>query len=180
LIQWLQIGEEMSNISYREAGLADCAEVAKVHVRSWRESFAGLVPETVMERITVEKRTKAFAERFQGDAYRMYVAEVVDRGVIGFADCGEPREKIDPYQAELYAIFLLPEFQGAGVGRRLFSSCVEGLVKSGKSSMYLLAFEKSPYRSFYDKLGGVVIGKRQVDIEGTVFAAVVYGWKDLS
>jgi GNAT superfamily N-acetyltransferase len=170
----------MNNISYREAGLADCAEVAKVHVRSWRESFAGLVPETVMERITIEKRTKAFLERFQSSSYKMYVAEVADRGIIGFADCGEPRSEIDDYQAELYAIFLLPEFQGSGVGRRLFALCVEAVVKSGKSSMYLLAFENSPYRSFYDKLGGVVIGKKQVEIEGTMFDAVVYGWDNLS
>lgn len=169
----------MSNISYRKASIEDCLEVAKAHVRSWRESFAGLVPETVMERITVEKRTKVFKERFQSSAYKMYVAEVADGGIIGFADCGEPRNEIDGYQAELYAIFLLPEFQGSGVGRRLFSLCVEAVVKSGKSSMYLYAFENSPYRSFYDKMGGVVIEKRQVEIEGTLFNAVVYGWKNL-
>jgi GNAT superfamily N-acetyltransferase len=133
-----------------------------------------------MERITVERRTKAFEERFQSDSYKMYVAEGADGGIIGFADCGEPRDDIEGYQAELYAIFLLPEFQGSGVGRRLFSLCVEAVAKSGKSSMYLLAFENSPYRSFYDKMGGVVIGKKQVEIEGTMFDAVVYGWKNLS
>jgi GNAT superfamily N-acetyltransferase len=170
---------ESKNISYREANVAECAAVAKVHVRSWHESFAGLVPQSVMERITVEGRTKAFEQRFQTDSYRMYVAEVVDLGIVGFADCGEPREKINSYEAELYAIFLLPEFQGSGVGRRLFAMCVEAVVKSGKSSMYLYAFENSPYRSFYDKMGGVVIEKRQVEIEGTLFNAVVYGWKNL-
>lgn len=133
-----------------------------------------------MERITVERRTKAFEERFQSDSYKMYVAEGAESGIIGFADCGEPRHRIEPYQSELYAIFLLPEFQGAGVGRRLFAMCVEAVVKSGRSSMYLLALENSPYRSFYDKLGGVVIEKRQVEIEGTMFDAVVYGWKNLS
>ena len=75
--------------------------------------------------------------------------------------------------------FLLPESQGSGVGRRLFSLCVEGLVKSGKSSMYLLAFENSPYRSFYDKMGGRSVKKRPVEIEGTMFDAVVYGWTSL-
>ena len=170
----------MNNINYREASAEECLEVAKVHVRSWKESFAGLVPESVMDGITVEKRTKAFLGRFQSSSYKMYVAEVADQGVIGFADCGEPRHEITGYQTELYAIFLLPEFQGSGVGRRLFALCVEAVVKSGKSSMYLLAFENSPYRSFYDKMGGVVIGKQQVEIEGTMFDAVVYGWDNLS
>src|SRR5687767_7701901 len=115
----------LSNITYREASVAECAAVAKVHVRSWKESFAGLVPQTVMDRITVENRTKAFEKRFQSDSYKLYVAEAANRRLIGFADCGEPREQIDTYQAELYAIFLLPESQGSGVGRRLFSLCVE-------------------------------------------------------
>jgi GNAT superfamily N-acetyltransferase len=168
-----------SNNTYREASVAECEAVAKVHVRSWKESFAGLVPQTVMDRITVENRTKAFEKRFQSDSYKLYVGEAADRGLIGFADCGEPRERIDTYQAELYAIFLLPEFQGSGVGRQLFSLCVEGLVKSGKSSMYLLAFENSPYRSFYDKMGGRLVRKRPVEIEGTMFDAVVYGWTNL-
>lgn len=171
---------ESSNIRYREAGVAECEAVAKVHVRSWQESFAGLVPQSVMDRITVESRINAFEKRFQTDYYRMFVAEVADLGIVGFADCGLPREEIDSYQAELYAIFLLPEFQGSGVGRRLFSLCLEAVVKSGKSSMYLLAFEASPYRPFYDKMGGQLVMKRPVEIEGTTFDAVVYGWQNLS
>jgi len=170
----------LGNITYREARLVDCETVARVLVRSWRESFADLVPQSVMDRITVESRIDAFEKRFQTDSYRMFVAEVADLGIIGFADCGQPREKIDTYQAELYAIFLLPEFQGTGVGRRLFSMCVEAVVKSGKSSMYLLAFEASPYRSFYDKMGGKLVRKRPVEIEGMTFDAVVYGWENLS
>jgi GNAT superfamily N-acetyltransferase len=170
---------ELRNISYRQASVADCTEVAKVHVRSWKESFAGLVPETVMERITVEKRTEVFEQRFQSDAYRMYVAEAGDRGVIGFADCGDPREKIDDFEAELYAIFMLPEFQGSGVGSRLFSFCAKALAERGKSSFYLFAFENSPYRSFYDRMGGRLIQKKPVKIEGTTFDAVIYGWEKL-
>ena len=96
-----------SNITYREAGVAECEAVAKVHMRSWKESFAGLVPQTVMERIMVENRTKVFEKRFQSDSYKLYVAEAADRRLIGFADCGEPREQIDTYQAELYAIFFV-------------------------------------------------------------------------
>ena len=163
------------NITYRKASIADCPTVAKVHVRSWRESFAGLVPETVMNQITVGKRIKAFQERFKSDSYQMYVAES-DGDVIGFVDWGSPRQEIKGYEAELYAIFLLPESQGSGVGRQLFSLCVQGMAKSGMRSMYLLTFENSPYRSFYDKMGGRVIKKMDLEIEGMMFDTVVYVW----
>lgn len=168
---------KVANISFREATVADCMAVARVHVRSWKESFAGIVPQTFMDKMTVENRARAFEQRFPGDSYKMYVAEAAGQGVVGFADFGEPRESLDGYEAELYAIYLLPEFQGEGVGVRLFNLCVEDLVRNGKSSMCLLALETSPYKSFYVKMGGRVIAKKQIELEGMMFDALVYGWE---
>jgi len=58
---------------------------------------------------------------------------VPERGVIGFVDFGEPRESIDRYEAELFAIYLLPEFHRKGIGGRLFDLCVDDL--SGMASL---------------------------------------------
>jgi len=101
---------EVASISFREATAADCAAVARVHVRSWRESFAGIVPQSFLDKMSVEARTKAFEEGFSDPFYRMYVAEVPGQGVIGFADFGGAREAVGGYEGELYAIYLLPEF----------------------------------------------------------------------
>jgi ribosomal protein S18 acetylase RimI-like enzyme len=169
----------VSNICYREANVADCPGVAYVHVRAWRESFAEIVPQAFLDKMSVEKRALAFAKRFSDESYRMYVAEVPERGIVGFVDFGEPRESIDAYETELYAIYILPEFQRRGVGRRLFDLGVEALVRDGKSSMYLLALEVSPYKSFYEKMGGQVVGKERVEIEGVMFEAEVHGWDSL-
>lgn len=166
-------------VRIREATVADCAAVARVHVRSWRESFAGIVPQSFLDKMSVERRAEAFAGRFKDDAYRMFVAEVAGRGVVGFADFGEPREVIDGYDGELYAIYLLPEFQRRGIGRRLFARGVRFLVGRGKGSVYLLALAVSPYRSFYEKMGGRVVGRKQVEIEGVTFDEFVYGFDDL-
>lgn len=170
----------MANVSFREATVADCVAVAEVHVRSWRESFAGIVPQSFLDGMSVEKRAAAFAEGFAAESYMMYVAEAAGRGVVGFADFGEPRENIDAYEGELYAIYLLPEFQRKGVGERLFKLGVEFLVGGGKGSAYLLALEVSPYRRFYEKMGGRVVGRKQVEIGGVAYDELVYGWRSLS
>jgi GNAT superfamily N-acetyltransferase len=169
----------IAGLSFREATVADCLAVAKVHVRSWKESFAGIVPQTFLDKMSVEKRARAFEKGFSAASYKMYVAEAPGRGAVGFADFGEPREDIDAYEGELYAIYLLPEFQRKGIGGRLFNLGVEYLVASGKGSMYLLALEVSPYRSFYEKMGGRVLGRKQVEIEDVVYDELVYGWEGL-
>jgi GNAT superfamily N-acetyltransferase len=167
------------NISFREATVADCLAVAGVHVKSWQESFAGIVPQNFLDKMSVEKRANAFEKGFSVDSYKMYVAEVAECGVVGFADFGEPREDIDAYEGELYAIYLLPEFQRKGIGERLFNLGVEFFVDSGKSSMYLLALEVSPYKSFYEKMGGEIAGKKRIELEGVKYNELVYGWESL-
>jgi len=169
----------VANISFREATAADCLEVASVHVQSWKGSFAGIVPQTFLDEMSVEKRAKAFEKGFSASSYKMYLAEAPGRGVVGFADFGEPREVIDGYEGELYSIYILPDFQRKGIGERLFNLGAEYLVGIGKRSLYLLTLEVSPYRPFYEKMGGRIIGRAQIEIEGIKFDELVYGWDRL-
>jgi len=169
----------VAHVSFREATVADCMAVARVHVQSWRESFAGIVPQTFLDKMSVEKRAKAFERGFSAPFYKMYVAEMPERGIVGFADFGEPRENLDAYEGELYAIYLLSEFQRKGIGERLFNLGVEFFVGNSKSSMYLLALEVSPYKSFYQKMGGQIVERKQIEIEGVMYDELVYGWESL-
>jgi GNAT superfamily N-acetyltransferase len=168
-----------SEITYREATADDAAGVATVHVLSWHKSFKGIVPDSFLQKLTIENRTKAFSERFTDSFYKMYVAETSDGRVVGFADVGDPRHDVGPYDAELYAIYILHELQGKGIGARLFARVKEFLIAQRKNSMYLMALEVSPYRSFYEKMGGRVVGKKQIRLEGIDFGAVIYGWEGL-
>jgi GNAT superfamily N-acetyltransferase len=170
---------EIPELNYREATVEDAAAVANVHVKSWKESFIGIVPDSFMKKLTVEKRTKAFRERFSDPSYKMYVAELPTGEVVGFVDVGDPRQEVGQYDAELYAIYLLRNFQGKGIGARLFRCVTEFLKSTGKRSLYLMALEASPYRPFYEKMGGRVVSKKQISLEGMPFTALVYGWEEL-
>lgn len=171
---------ETPAIIYREATVEDSYAVAQVHVKSWHNSFAGLVPQSFMDNMTVEKRAKAFATRAGVGFYKMFLAETEEeRAVVGFMDVGESRESELPYEAELYAIYLLKEFQRKGIGQELFRLGVEALVAEGMNSMYLLALEVSPYRPFYEKLGGRLAGSKVVALDGVDFNAVIYAWDNL-
>ena len=168
----------MSDINYREATADDAASVARVHVLSWHKSFKGIVPDTFLEKLTIENRTEHFRKRFADSFYKMFVAETLDGQVVGFADGGKPRHDV-PYDAELYAIYILHELQGKGIGARLFARVKEFLIAQRKNSMYLMALEVSPYRSFYEKMGGRVVEKKQIRLEAIDFGAVIYGWEGL-
>ena len=110
----------------------------------------------------------------------MFIAETAKTGVIGFADLGKARETERAYEAELYAIYLLRDFQRQGIGGKLFALGVESLVADGMNSMYLLALELSPYKLFYEKMGGRVVDRTAIEIDGVKYAELIYGWDSLS
>lgn len=171
---------ETQKTTYREANLEDAPAVAKVHVESWRKSFAGIVPEEFLDSLSVEKRTKAFEQRLGEANYKMFVAEDSKKGIVGFADFGKARESDFEFEAELYAIYLLREFQGKGIGENLFRLCQKAMIDEGFDSMYLKTLAISPYKSFYEKMGGQIVGRGNHFILLVEYETLVYGWENLS
>lgn len=170
---------EAEEITYRRATADDAPGVAKVHVESWHKSFAGIVPQKFLDNLTVEKREPAFRERFGDANYKMFVAETKRDGIVGFADFGAARANNFPFEAELYAIYLLREFQGRKIGENLFKVCQKTMIADGINSMYLMALEVSPYKSFYEKMGGQIVDKGSYFPPLGEYETVVYGWKNL-
>jgi len=39
--------------------------------------------------------------------------------------------------------------------------------------------EVSPYKSFYEKMGGQIVGRKQIEIEDVMYGELVYGWESL-
>ena len=171
--------EQQLKITFREASIVDAFAVAEVHVQSWRESFAGIVPQSYLDKMSVENRAKAFENGFAVDFYKMFVAETQENGIVGFADFGKIRDNQSEFKAELYAIYLLRDVQRKGIGGKLFELGVKYLVANNMNSLSLTALEASPYKLFYEKMGGRLVERGTTNIEGESYATVIYGWDNL-
>ena len=101
-------------------------------------------------------------------------------GVVGFAH-GGPESKDNPvYEGEIYAIYLLREYQRLGLGRRLLISVAEQLQNDGMSSFLLWVFEENhSARRFYESMGGELADRMEVNIGGADLVEVAYGWNDI-
>lgn len=170
--------EEMP-IAFRTGVLSDVPEVSRVYVESVRCSFECVYPEAYLSGLSAKQRESTARARFEIQNYMLCLAETARGRLIGFADSGQPVIDGVGYDRQIYSIYLLPEYQGLGVGRDLFRRCVSAIMETGGRSLCLDTIEASPYRRFYDKLGGIRIGDgvhRFGDIE---MPTVIYGWHDL-
>ena len=175
-VRWIL---ENKNIIYRRATAIDVPDVAKVHVESWQKSFAGIVPGEHLDNMSAKIREERFREAFEKPDYKMFVAEDTERGIIGFADFGPLSVGNFQYQTALYAIYLLRDFQRRGIGKNLFRLCQKEMISDGFNSMFLEALECSPYRSFYEMMGGRVVGHSYHFLSGVEYKTLIYGWDNL-
>ena len=168
-----------AGVDIRGAKRRDLPSVAVVHVESWQRSFESIVPSDYLAAMTVEKRFKAFSERECNGRYSMLVVEHPTKGIVGFADFGTPKLDVG-YDAQIFSIYFLPEYQRRGLGSRLFKRCVSRMLRDDVKSLCLDSLEVSPYRSFYDKLGGRVVAHDGHKLGDKDFETVIYGWEDIS
>ena len=166
----------------RQATPGDASAIARVHVDSWRSSYADVVPQEILSGLSYDER-KALWDGILNSSRadrHCYVADAPTVGVVGFAHGGAVSKNNPAFDGEIYAIYLLEEYQRMGLGRRLFISVAERLLEDGMSSFLLWVFEENhSARRFYESLGGELADRMEVDIGGVDLVEVAYGWKDI-
>jgi len=168
----------------RSATAKDIAGIAAVHVRAWRSAYAGIVPEATLEVLNVERRSQMWAEARLGKrpADRPVLVAAVGDIIVGMTAAGPPRDRDMPYDAELYAINVDPDYWRQGIGRRLFLHCAERLSAMGARSLYLWVFTANGRgRRFYESLAGEPLADSTHDHEmgGTKIPEIAYGWRQM-
>lgn len=171
----------MSSFSIRRAESSDAEAIACVHVTSWQETYQGLMPDSVLDTLSVERRSRQWEQTLEDptDLYHLTFVALVNNTIVGFANYGKEREGDPRYQGELYAIYLLKEFQGRGIGRALMQDTALGLLDLNISSMLVYVLSDNPSREFYEKMGGKYVREKPIEFGGSSLLEAAYGWDDI-
>ena len=165
-------------IQIRPAEKADAPGVARVHVQSWQETYKGIIPDHYLAGLSVAKRTIFWRDLIaEAKQHALFVA--LDEDVVGFVNGGPSRSPDLPFDAELYAIYLLRSHQGMGVGERLFDAVTAWIKHSGFESMMLWVLRDNPTLGFYQHLGGHIVSSKHIEIGGVQLEEVAVGWPRL-
>lgn len=161
----------------------DAAAIARVHVDSWRSTYAGMLPEDMLLKLSSADHEARWWRHVLGRFRRrhyVYVAEHETDGVVGFISGGPARESgLDP-EAEIYALYLLDEYQGDGVGRALFLRLAKRLNRECGSSLVVWVLSENPSRFFYEAMGGRRIARRSERMGSAEVQETAYGWADMA
>lgn len=145
------------NYQIRKSTKEDVKAVCEVHVNSWKETYTGLMPDSVISNLKVsQKRIEMWEKMIPDDGnFETYVA-TIDNKVIGFTGFGKAREGDDNFVGEIGGMYLLRAYQKQGIGKALFETAVQGLKKRGFKSFYLRVLKGNSAENFYQHMGGIL------------------------
>ena len=165
----------------READVNDAAAIARVHVDSWRTTYTGILPDEHLARLSYDGRERVWRDilnKSESGEF-VYIVEDGKREVVGFASGGPERSGDSLYRGELYAVYLLKDFQRRGAGRQLALASARKLLEAGQESMLVWVLAKNPSRGFYEALGGELLSVKPIKVGEAALLEVAYGWRDL-
>ncbi|KSU83311.1 L-amino acid N-acyltransferase YncA [Fictibacillus enclensis] len=149
----------------RKALPGDEEAIAFVHVDSWRTTYKGIVDEEYLQNMSVEDRKemwKGIIENPLPENY-LFVASI-NQEIIGFCSGGPNRSGRYPYDGELYAIYILQEYQRRSIGTSLIRRLAQSHLDSGYHTMMVWVLQDNPCKIAYERLGGILLGKEEIQI----------------
>jgi ribosomal protein S18 acetylase RimI-like enzyme len=170
-----------SEVLVRAALPADAEAIATVHVTGWRESYAGILSEEAIGRITLERRALNWYRILTESPPQaeVFVAER-NGAVVGFVAAGKGRTADIPADGEIHGLYIVRAGQRLGIGRALMRAAATALGAAGYRSAYLWVLrDNGPARAFYERLGGTLVAERVHEVAGSPQPEVAYLWPDL-
>ncbi|MBN9062923.1 MAG: hypothetical protein BGP06_17265 [Rhizobiales bacterium 65-9] len=191
----------------RPARSEDADAIAGVHHQGWRETYPGLMPQAVLDGMTLERRVQLWRriihEEPPGGA--RFVAEMsvgatagkvesrfppgvaTAQRIVGVAQCGPAREAELNARWEVWMLYVLRAAQQMGVGSALMRAMVDHLAKQDDGGaeadrslgLWVLKGNDRAIR-FYRRQGAALTGvAKREERAGGVVDDVAMRWPDL-
>lgn len=173
--------DETTRVGIRLARPTDAADIASVYVDSWRETYAGVLPEAGLLKMSKADQTAAWTRTIKGSNLRnpVLVAADTKSNVYGFASAGPSRDRSLSYEGEVYTLYIAPGWTGQGLGSALLNSVFRLFTKANYHGIVIWALADNPSRFFYEALGGRIVAERDHLLWGKKLREVGYGWASL-
>ncbi|MGN6197938.1 N-acetyltransferase family protein [Humibacter sp.] len=157
------MADEQASLRIRRATAEDALGIARVHVRSWRESYGHVFSAFLLDGLNVQARAERWRRILTAGA-EVWVAEVRARTgerIVGWASAGASRDADGPAPLELNGIYVLRDHYGTGAGQQLLDAAL------GDAPAYLWVLADNPRaQAFYRRNGFLPDGTSKVDTFG--------------
>jgi GNAT superfamily N-acetyltransferase len=174
------------SIIIRRAEQSDGPAIAGLQQSTWRETYPGLLPASVLENLELPRLYRNWRSELlrQDDDldYGVFIAETQDGTPLGYATCGAANGRALAMlgQGEIHQLYVKASHHRRGLGRALLLACSRWMLMRGLFSGGLWVVRgNSTARDFYKAVGAHAAGERRESMQGWLIPVVGYAWSDL-
>lgn len=155
----------MRATAIRTAAVDDAQGIAIVHVASWQTAYRGLMPNEVLDALSVEQRADGWRQIISdADAPGRTIVADRDGQIVGWASFGPGRDEGAHERGELWGLYAHPSAFSSGVGHALLSAVEVALRADGYTSAYLWVLDGNDRAArFYERHGWTEDGSIKLD-----------------
>ena len=166
-------------LSLRQARPSDAADLARIYVESWQDTYAGILPHTLLSGMSVKTHTARWQSQLQAQG-SVIVVEDREHGLVGLSSLGSARDRGLGFEGEVYTLYVDPGFFGLGVGRTLLHGAFAALKERKLNSCLIWSHARNNACFFYEAMGGQRVAERLTRLGGEPTPEVAFGWKRLA
>lgn len=168
----------MDEITIRTARPEDAPGIAGLDIETWRTTYAGVLSSSYLVGLSERRREIGWRSVILREPRDVRVAVDAGGTIRGFGSCGSNRgDRL--FTGEVFTLYVAPDWQNRGIGRRLLIALFRRLVAAGRHSAIIWVLRENPGRFFYERLGGHQVSRKVLAVGGTAIEAFAYGWRDL-
>lgn len=162
-------------IDIRKAEPRDAEAIAGVHHEAWRGAYAGIIPHRALTTM-LSRRGAAWWANAIGRAASVLVVEMGGE-VVAYATLGRNRARELRQEGEIYELYVRPEYQGIGLGSRLFAAARARLAAHGLKGLVVWALEDNGNAvRFYAGSGGRDVAEGVEVFDQKALRKVAFVW----
>lgn len=168
----------MDEITIRPARTADAGGIARIDVETWRTAYAGVLSAAYLVSLSERRREIGWRMAIMREPRDVRVAVDTAGLIRGFGSCGPSRGERH-FPGEVFTLYVAPDWQNRGIGRRLLIALFRRLAASGLDAAIVWVLRDNPSRFFYERVGGRLVSHKPIAVGGGQVEAISYGWPNL-
>ena len=140
----------------RLATKKDCDKLSKLKHQVWCETYRGIYSDEKIDNFDYERNSEKFLNIINDPNVYLYVVES-NNNLVGYMDFGAPYRPYKDYEQEIGLLYIKKEFQGKGIGRKLFNIAYSNIKDKGYSEFFISCNKYNlNAQKFYEKMGGII------------------------
>lgn len=159
-------------ITIRNINVEDIPAVVDIQIEGWKTAYRGIIDDLFLDSVDRQSRIEQRKKDYKDG---QFIVAVQNDEIVGFCRYYDNVLSSDGQDCdcEIMALYVKPELKRQGIGKKMLNYAVSDFKNMGRNKMILWCLKENyPSRTFYEKMGGQIIGEHKIEFGGKAYQEV--------